>query len=202
MNTGSLGFCYTTDERAVINACTRRELNDGDWLYIQTIAADYLCDCFQITLSNRRATQIENLARKLEWLLKDLSPARGGSCLWSPKISVWLKSLGELQAWAKVQLRPKSQRKRSNRARPDALDGYLAQLVQFFMRCGGHAGKAPSSPCADFVVATASPVLAMTHFELGRNAISNLIRSRVWLLGQDFSNSPPEIGRPTLTPRA
>jgi hypothetical protein len=113
---------------------------------------------------------------------------------------VWLKSLQELQSWARSQQRPKSKRKRSNRARPDALDVYLAQLVQFFLRFGGRAGRAPSSPCARFVVAAASPAVATMYFKkLKPDAISNLIRSRFWLLGQDFANRRPEFGKPTLT---
>jgi hypothetical protein len=123
-------------------------------------------------------------------------------CLLPPKIRlpVWLQDLDELLTWAQAQPRPKSDRKRSNRARPDALDGYLALLVQFFMRRGGYPGKARSSPCVKFVVAAASPVLSTMYFtKLKPGAISNLIRSRIWLMGQDFASLRTEVGAPTLT---
>lgn len=195
MNTDKAGFRYAADERAAIFTCAPREHNEGDWRYLETIAAAYQNRSFETMLHKGSAIRIEKTARRLELQLRAVPPLKA----WPRELSVRLKVLSEIQAWAKPQQLPKSQRKRSNRARPDAVDGYLAQLVQFYIKLGGRAGKAPSSRCARFVVATASSVLGKTYFEMAPTAISHLIRSRVWLLAQDFGSSRPEVGAPTLT---
>jgi hypothetical protein len=194
MTMDSLGFLYAADERAAISTCAPKELSKDEWRYLEEIAAAYQNGSFETILDKGSAIRIEKTARKLELQLQAVPPGKA----WPRELSVWLKVLSEIQAWAKPQQLPKSQRKQSNRARPDAVDGYLAQLVQFYIKLGGRAGKAPSSPCALFVVAAASPVLARTYFELAPNAISHLIRSRVWLLGQDFATRRPQVGTPTL----
>jgi hypothetical protein len=195
MNTDKAGFRYAADERAAIFTWAPRELNEGYWRYLETIAAAYQNRSFETMLHKGSAIRIEKTARRLELQLRAVPPLKA----WPRELSVRLKVLSEIQAWAKPQQLPKSQRKRSNRARPDAVDGYLAQLVQFYIKLGGRAGKAPSSRCARFVVATASSVLGKTYFEMAPTAISHLIRSRVWLLAQDFGSSRPEVGAPTLT---
>jgi len=196
-------FQYTADERVAISGCAPRDLSADDWHKIETLAAAYQRNWLP-TPSKKDAREIKRTAKNLELQLGQLtrkdSDAFPSCNLWSPEISLWLKSLRDLQAWAeKLQSSPKSRRKKSNRARPDVLDGYLIQIVQVFMSCGGHPGKAPTSPCANSVVAAAAPVLRTAHFELGTNAISYLIRIRVWFLAQDFSTRSPVLGTPPLT---
>jgi len=205
MNIDNFQFLYTAKDRAFISDSARRGITDARitddyWQYLERIAADYLEKFFWGSLTKRRADQIRNLAWKLELQLKKLSPdtdaKKDGRCRWSPDVSALLKLLSKLQVYANYQ--PKSQRKKSHKARPDALDGYLALLVLFFMQLGGHPGKDPSGPCADFVDAAASPALAMTHIELNRNAISDLIRSRVWMLAESIA-AGPQLGAPNLS---
>ena len=201
MNADNARFVYAADERVSISGCA--DLSDDDWRYLETIAAEYLGKYFRQLLTKRRASQLEDATRKLELQIQGLSPAatdaENGWCLWSPNVSVLLKFLSEIKVYANSQLKPKNKRKQSNRARHDDLDAYLALLVLRFMQLGGKPGRAPSSPCAKFVDAAASPVLVMTHFELDKNAISNLIRSRVWFVAEDFSAPRPEVGKPNLS---
>ncbi len=190
------------DERASISRCAPKDLNDDLWQYLETIGADYLDKFFrQLLLTKKRATQIENTARKLKSEIKGPAAAdlENGWCLWSPKISVMLNLLGDLKLYAKSQQQPKSQRKKSNRARDDALDGYLTLLVLCFMQLGGHPGKSPSSPCAIFVDAAASPVLAIAHADLDGNDISDLIRHRVWLLAENIAAGRPQLETSALS---
>jgi hypothetical protein len=191
----SAGFRYTADQRAVISANAPKELNDGDWCELETLAVAYQCEFSHSRkiLDKKGARQIEKTARKLVRQLKEIPSAEGVP----PALSVSLKALSDTYAWLKLQQLPKSKWKRSNRARPDALDSYLAQLVQFYIRCGGRAGKAPSSRCARFVVAAASPVLGGAYFKMAPSAIAHLIRGRLW--AQDLVTGRPEIGTPTLT---
>jgi hypothetical protein len=201
MNTDNARFVYTAKERALISDCAPRGITDDHWRHLETIAADYLGKCFWGSLTKGQADPIKTLAWKLELQLKKLSPdadaEENGRCRWSPEVSVLLKLLSKLQVNANYQ--PKSQRKKSNKARPDALDGYLTLLVQFFMDPGGRPSTDPSGPCADFVLAAGRPVLAMTHFKLDGNAISDLIRNRVWMLAESIAAPRPQLGAPNLS---
>lgn len=183
-------FRYAEDQRADIVALAPRKLTDKDWEILEGLAVDYRKALPPMPAS--KALQIGRTAQKLAQQLKTLlvpdNPNR-----W-PEIPAALNSLEALQAWVKPYLSPKSQRKKSNRARPDILDRYLVLLVMFFQSCGGHPGKAPSSPCARFVIAATTPVLD----DLTPGAIAGLIRSRLWLLAVDLETAPPQIGAPEL----
>ncbi len=196
MNTDSTGFRYTDHERTVISSsCLPKKLNDEDWRYLETIAAVCQNTSLSRILDRRSATRIGKIAKKLELLLKDVPPDKARP----RELPMWLEAVNAIWTWAEPQQLPKSARKRSNRARPDGIDGYLALLVLFYMQCcGRRPGLGPSSRCARFVIAAASPVLTKTYFEMAPHAISHLIRSRAWFLGQDFATERPEIGKPAL----
>lgn len=182
-------FRYSAEERADISACAPRKLDGRDWLYLETLAADYQRRYFQPILNKRSATQIEKTARKLALYLRPILPAKARP----PELPVWLQVLNEIDAWVKTQ----QVRKRSNRAWPVAVYGYLGQLLDFYRNCGGRVGKAPSSPSARFVFAAANPVLATTYGKLAPSAISDLIRRRVKFFGQGLATRP-KLGTPTL----
>jgi hypothetical protein len=200
INMDSPGFRYDTTQRAAISSHAPREFSRDDWLYLETVAANYQLAFFQTLLTKRSATRIEKTARKLENELKRVLPVKD-PCLLPPEIRlrVWLQDIYEIRSWARAQQRPKSKLKRSNRARSDALQEYLFQLVLFFLRCGGSARRAPSSSCVCFVGAAANPaVVSMNSKKLKANAISNLIRTRFWL-ARDLASPRPELGAPPLT---
>lgn len=179
-------FQYTQRERARI-AKFAPKLSDADWKELESLAST--CP---VLLPRARVARIKQTSAKLAHLLETLSPRRD-RCLWSREISGVLVSLQALGDWARV---PGPTRKKSNRARPDDLDEYLNRFVGFYASRIGYPGKAPTSPCVQFVISAAGPPLGNT---LSPGSVSDLIRSRVHtLIPLGLTTGSPEFGRPTL----
>jgi hypothetical protein len=179
-------FRYTQRERTDI-AEFAPNLSDADWEELESLAGT--CP---VLLPRARVTRIKQTSAKLAHLLETLSTRRD-RCLWSREISGVLVSLQALGDWARV---PGPARKKSNRARPDDLDEYLNRFVGFYTSRIGYPGKAPTSPCVQFVISAAGPPLGNT---LSPGSVSDLIRSRVHtLIPLGLTTGSPEFGRPTL----
>jgi hypothetical protein len=180
-------FQYTQRERARI-AKFAPKLSDADWKELE-----FLASTCPVLLPRASVTRIKQTSAKLAHLLETLSPRPDLCCLWSREISGVLVSLQALGDWARV---PGPARKKSNRARPDDLDEYLNRFVGFYTSRIGYPGKAPTSPCVQFVISAAGPPLGNT---LSPGSVSDLIRSRVHtLIPLGLTTGSPEFGRPTL----
>jgi hypothetical protein len=176
------GFQYTEQERTQI-AEFAPNLSVADWKELESLASS--CP---VLLRRARVARIEQTSAKLADLLETLSP-RPDRSVWSREISQALTSLHKLRDWMSV---PGPIRQGSNRARPHDLDAYLHRFVRFYASRIGYPGKAPTSPCARFVISAAGPPLGYT---LTPGSVSNLIRSRVHtLFGLDLTTSSPELG--------
>jgi hypothetical protein len=179
-------FRYTEQERADI-AEIAPKLSDADWKELE-----FLASTCPVLLPRARVARIEQTSVKLAHLLETLSP-EPDRCLWSREISQVLVSLHGLRDWARV---PGPSRKKSNRARPDDLDEYLNRFVRFYASRIGYPGKAPTSPCVQFVISAAGPPLGDT---LTPGSVSDLIRNRVHtLIPLDLTTGSAQFGRPTL----
>jgi hypothetical protein len=181
-------FRYTEQERGQIAEFVP-ELGDADWLELESLAST--CP---VLLPRATVARIKQASKKLALLLETLSP-RADRSIWSREISQVLVSLHGLRNWVSVP-GPTKTKKKSNRARPSDLDEYLYRFVRFYASRIGYPGKAPTSPCARFVIRAAGPPLGCT---LTPGSVSDLIRSRVHtLIAFDLTTGSPEFGTPTL----
>jgi len=196
-------FQYSTQDRKSVEITAPAKLNGADWRTLEQIAAT--CPSAISAMPNKKLIAIEQTSRKLAGLLEEASPAPDRYCIWSPEISALLKLIRELPFRASAKGQRKSTLKRSNRARYDVFDNFLMKFVLFYISRGGHAGKAPGSPCARFVIAAATPPLRAAGFEVRPGAISNLIRARAHtfhgVTAASINLGAPEFGKPNLRKR-